>query len=84
MCMANRRRIENVAHQTQRGFVAHPDRQVHHFHQHYGQDQDHGAVGRADLFRQPFGVLGEAMTLKTISADSRNASSLKAARIAVL
>jgi hypothetical protein len=42
------------------GFVAHHDRQDHHFHQHGRECEDHRAVRVADFFCEQFGVMGHA------------------------
>jgi hypothetical protein len=67
------RRVDGVAHQGRRRFVAHHDRQDHHFHQHGGQGQDHGAVGVADLFRQLLGMVSDAHRRHHDKANQRQA-----------
>lgn len=59
-CLENHCRIDRVAHQRRRGFIAHHDRQDHHFDQDGSEGQDHRAVGVADFFREQFGLMGDA------------------------
>ena len=68
------RRIDSVAHQGGRRLVTHHDRQDHHFHQHGGKREDHGAVRVTNLFRELFGMVSHTHRRHHDKTDQHHAS----------